>query len=66
MRYWGIYADSQPAAKLLAVMTRSYKAPEVHGRGYYGHYHDRKHLIHIWYGNPQIKIYDEMLEAYGL
>lgn len=35
-------------------------APEVHGRGYYGHYHDKNHLIHIWYGGPLTKQYDRL------
>ncbi len=60
---WGIYADKKYAAKALAFVLRSDSRPEVHGRGYYGHYHDKNHLIHIWYGEPQIKIYDRMAHA---
>lgn len=48
---WGVYADSQSAAKALAVVLGSNKPPEVHGQGAYGHYHDGKHTIHIWYGS---------------
>lgn len=62
-KLWGIYADTQPAAKALAVATGSYKAPEVHKHGHYGHYHDRKHLIHIWYGNEQNKVYDDLYKT---
>lgn len=46
---WGIYADSQVAAKTLAVALGYNKKPEVHRSGYYAHYHDEKHIIHIWY-----------------
>lgn len=49
---WGIYADSQEDAKTLAVVLNSDAAPKVHGSGYYGHYHDKTHQIHIWYGQP--------------
>ena len=38
-------------------------SPKVHGRGYYGHYHDKNHLIHIWYGEPIIKHYDRLARA---
>lgn len=38
-------------------------APEVHGRENYGHYHDKNHLIHIWYGKPVIKQYDRLARA---
>lgn len=47
---WGIYADSQGEAKALAVVLKCRKEPEVHDSGYYGHYHDKNHKIHIWYG----------------
>ena len=49
---WGVYADSQEEAKTLAVVLKSDVAPEIHGSGYYGHYHDKTHQIHIWYGQP--------------
>ena len=49
---WGIYADTQSAAKALAVVLGYSGKPEVHGDGYYGHYHDADHIIHIWYGSP--------------
>ncbi len=49
---WGIYADKKSAAKALAFVLKSDSKPEVHGRECYGHYHDKNHLIHIWYGMP--------------
>lgn len=48
---WGIYADSQEAAKTLAFALGGYSPPEVHNSGYYAHYHDGQHKIHIWYGS---------------
>lgn len=47
---WGIYADSQSAAKALAVVFGFSGRPEVHASGMYGHYHDSTHTFHIWYG----------------
>ena len=47
---WGIYADSQVAAKALAMVFSSTAKPEVHGSGMYGHYHDSTHTFHIWFG----------------
>ena len=47
---WGIYANSQGAAKALAVLFQGHTPPEVHGSGMYGHYHDGTHTFHIWYG----------------
>ena len=47
---WGIYADTQGAAKALAVVFGYNAKPEVHGSGMYGHYHDSTHTFHIWYG----------------
>ena len=47
---WGIYADSQSAAKALAVVFGFSSRPEVHASGMYGHYHDSTHTFHIWYG----------------
>ena len=47
---WGIYADSQSAAKALAVVFVWNAPPEVHSAGMYGHYHDITHTFHIWYG----------------
>ena len=56
---WGIYADTQRAAKALAVVFGWNNKPEVHSSGMYGHYHggyvDTKtgryeHVFHIWYG----------------
>ena len=51
---WGVFADSQGAAKALSVVLGSNEPPQVHGKGAYAHYHDGKHRIHIWYGS---KIY---------
>ena len=56
----GVYADKKYAAKALAFVLKADSAPEVHGRGYYGHYHDKNHLIHIWYGGPLTKQYDRL------
>ena len=48
---WGIYTKEQPYAKTLAILYGAKKKKaEVHGSGYYGHYHDRDHNVHIWYG----------------
>ncbi len=47
---WGIYADSQSAAKALATVFGCTERPEVHASGLYGHYHDSTHTFHIWYG----------------
>lgn len=49
---WGIYADSQVAAKALATVLCYTGKPEVHGNRQYAHYHDANHIIHIWYGGP--------------
>lgn len=49
---WGVYTYSQKYAKALAVAFDCRKAPEVHGSGYYGHYHDGWHKYHIWYSKP--------------
>jgi len=46
----GIYTYSQAYAKALAVALGANEIPEVHGDGYYGHYHDADHKYHIWYG----------------
>lgn len=56
---WGIYADSKVAAKTLAFGTECNDKPEVHQYGGYGHYHDSHHLIHIWFGKPQERIYEK-------
>lgn len=47
---WGIYADSQSAAKALATVFGCTERPEAHASGMYGHYHDSTHTFHIWYG----------------
>ena len=47
---WGIYANSQYAAKALAVVLGFSGKPKVHASGMYGHYHDGTHTFHIWYG----------------
>lgn len=57
--YWGIYADTQYAAKALAVVFGCNAKPEVHAPGMYGHYNggyydckkkDYIHVFHIWFG----------------
>ena len=50
IKEWGFYADSQGAAKALAVVLGYTGKPEVHGSGRYAHYHDGTHTFHIWYG----------------
>ena len=47
---WGIYTNNQAYAKASAVAFGCTQKPEVNGNGYYGHYHDAKHLYHIWFG----------------
>ena len=47
---WGIYAYTQEAAKALAYIFGGTSAPEVHGSGCYGHYNDKNHVFHVWYG----------------
>ena len=47
---WGVYTNKQSYAKALAVAFGCYKKPEVHGNGFYGHYHDKDHRYHIWFG----------------
>ncbi len=57
---WGVYTHSQAYAKALAVVLgwnenpdSMHGLPEAHGHGrlgYYGHYHDFTHSMHIWYG----------------
>ena len=49
---WGVYTLYQPDAKLLAVSLGNNDAPETHGIGFYGHYHDEDHGFHIWFGMP--------------
>lgn len=49
---WGMCSTSQAYACALATMLGCTSKPEVHGSGYYGHYHDKDHIIHIWYGYP--------------
>lgn len=49
---WGMYTTNQPYACALATMLGCTSKPEVHGSGYYGHYHDKNHIIHVWYGYP--------------
>ena len=60
---WGIYADSKVAAKMLAFGTGCYDAPEVHGYGGYGHYHDSHHFVHIWFGSPLTRIFEDKVRA---
>jgi len=47
---WGIYADSQQAAKALAVVLGWSNPYEVHSFGMHGHYNDGTHTFRIWYG----------------
>ncbi len=47
---WGIFADSQVAAKSLAVVLRFNGKPEIHQSGQYRHYHDKDRALHIWFG----------------
>ncbi len=51
--FWGIYTNKQSHARALAVAVGATKPPEVHGSGMYGHYHDKKHKVHIWYGGKK-------------
>jgi len=44
--------SQEEAAKKLAVSVGCVKPPEVEDVGYFGHYHDFTHTIHIWYGYP--------------
>ncbi len=48
--YWGIYTNDQAYAKALAVVFGGTNKPEVHGDGYYAHYHDASHKFHVCYG----------------
>ncbi len=41
---------SRVFAKVLALGLGGKKGPEVHGDGYYAHYHGYSHGYHIWYG----------------
>ena len=47
---WGIYTHYQIHAKALAVSIGVTTPPEVHGSGKYGHYNDKAHSLHIWFG----------------
>jgi hypothetical protein len=47
-----MYTTNQAYACALATMLGCTSKPEVQGPGYYGHYHDKNHIIHIWYGYP--------------
>ena len=49
---WGMYTSNQSYACALATMLGCASWPEVHGSGYYGHYHDKNHIIHVWFGSP--------------
>ena len=48
--HWGIYTHKQVHAKALAISIGIITPPEVHGSGMYGHYNDKKHSFHIWFG----------------
>lgn len=49
---WDIYTKERTDAKALAIAVGATKAAEVHGDGYYGHYHDKNHKYHIFFGEP--------------
>lgn len=51
--YICIYTKDQRHASYLAgaVIPES-TIPRFHDKGQYGHYHDSKNTIHIWFGNP--------------
>lgn len=51
-KHWGVFADNQYYAKSLAVLLGNNGPPEVEKSGYYAHFHDSRHYIHIWYGKP--------------
>ena len=48
---WGIYTHDQSHARALAQVLGNTRAPEYHGAGMYGHYHDSTHTFHIWFGS---------------
>jgi hypothetical protein len=48
----GIYAYDQGYAKSLATAVGANEFDQAHGRGYFGHYHDKNHKYHIWFGMP--------------
>jgi len=48
---WGVYTNDQAYAKALAASFGGFiSPPEVHGSGFYGHYHDFLHRFHVWFG----------------
>lgn len=49
---WGVYTKNQIAAEGLAYMLGCVNPVSefTRGTGGYEHYHDPKHIIHIWYG----------------
>lgn len=53
---YGMYTYKQAHAKQLALESAFpviiFGGPEVQASGYYGHYHDSRHVYHIWYGKP--------------
>lgn len=51
---WVVFADSQVAAKSLAVTIGYTSAPQGISSGY-GHYHDGKHRIRILYGKKILR-----------
>ena len=59
---WGVYAESQFDAKIMAEilgLDRNYSEPHYHGYGYYAHYNTTKTVresgIHVWFGDKMYK-----------
>ena len=48
--YWGVYTHDQAHACALAYVFSCDTPPEVEQSGMYGHYHDKTHSFHIWFG----------------
>lgn len=49
-KVFGIYTEKQEHALALAAKFGQYLPAEVHGNGQYGHYHDKWHIYHVWFG----------------
>lgn len=53
----GVYTPLQTNARALAVLLCRDIVPTydlAHSAGFYNHYHDESHLIHVWFGSPII------------
>lgn len=51
----GVYTPLQTNARALAVLLCRNLVPTydiAHSSGFYNHYHDENHLIHVWFGSP--------------